>query len=185
MLDAAVEVFARSGYHAAGVEEIAEISGISKPMVYLYFGSKENLFMACIRRETERLMNKLGQSVETEKTPQDQLRAGLHGFLMFVHKHRQAWSVLYRQARAQGGVVSDDVAQMRSNMVGLIIHLLDNAASDSKEVRDGQIAVAAHALVGASESLADWMLDHPEANPDEVAEDLVRLCWPGLADILS
>jgi AcrR family transcriptional regulator len=56
MLDAAVTVFSRRGYHAAVVDEIAEVAGISKPMVYAYLGSKEELFIACLHREGTRLI---------------------------------------------------------------------------------------------------------------------------------
>jgi AcrR family transcriptional regulator len=46
MLDAAVKVFSRRGFHAANMDEIAERSGVSKPMVYAYHGTKEELFVA-------------------------------------------------------------------------------------------------------------------------------------------
>ncbi|MFD6734770.1 TetR/AcrR family transcriptional regulator, partial [Micromonospora aurantiaca] len=43
MLDAAVKVFSRRGFHAASMDEIADDAGISKPMVYAYLGTKEEL----------------------------------------------------------------------------------------------------------------------------------------------
>ena len=59
MLDAAVRVFSQRGYHAASVDEIAETAGISKPMVYAYLGTKEELFTACLHREGIRLIEAL------------------------------------------------------------------------------------------------------------------------------
>ncbi|GAB3948945.1 hypothetical protein GCM10027614_46930 [Micromonospora vulcania] len=56
MLDAAVKVFSRRGFHAASMDEIAEDAGISKPMVYAYLGTKEELFVACLHREGTRMM---------------------------------------------------------------------------------------------------------------------------------
>src|SRR5204862_679616 len=44
MLDAAVAVFSAAGYHAASMDEISGRAGISKPMVYAYLGTKEELF---------------------------------------------------------------------------------------------------------------------------------------------
>ena len=49
MLDAAGRAFARDGYHAASMDEIARAAGISKPMLYNYFGSKEGLYVAYVR----------------------------------------------------------------------------------------------------------------------------------------
>ena len=51
MLDAAVRTFGQRGYRAASMDEIADLAGVSKPLVYLYLNSKEDLFTACIRRE--------------------------------------------------------------------------------------------------------------------------------------
>src|SRR2546426_4993440 len=56
MLDAAVAVFAERGYHGASMDEIAAGAGGTKPMVYSYFGSKEDLYLACIDHAGTRLM---------------------------------------------------------------------------------------------------------------------------------
>ncbi|MEV7895450.1 helix-turn-helix domain-containing protein, partial [Streptomyces cyaneofuscatus] len=44
MMDAAVQTFGQRGYRAASMDEIAELAGVSKPLVYLYLHSKEDLF---------------------------------------------------------------------------------------------------------------------------------------------
>ena len=54
MLDAAVEMFSRNGYHETSMDVIAAEAEISKPMLYLYYGSKEELFGACLNRELSR-----------------------------------------------------------------------------------------------------------------------------------
>lgn len=58
ILDAALPVFARYGFHAASMEEIAARAGVSKGTVFLYFDSKEALFMDAIRRVVEPLLKK-------------------------------------------------------------------------------------------------------------------------------
>src|SRR2546428_13985678 len=47
MLRAAADVFGERGYHGASMDEIAARAGITKPMLYSYFDSKEGLFAAC------------------------------------------------------------------------------------------------------------------------------------------
>ena len=46
ILDAAVRVFSEQGYHDASMDEISDVAGVSKPMIYAYLGSKEDLFAA-------------------------------------------------------------------------------------------------------------------------------------------
>lgn len=183
MLDAAIEVFARRGYHSAGVEEIAEIAGISKPMVYLYFGSKEELFVACIRREADRLMEMITSLVDPQGPPKEQLWNALRGFFGFVSDHSGAWMVLYRQARTQGGPSAREVDTMRRNTVDLIAAMLAQIAGVRKPGE--QAVTAAHALVGSCESLADWMLDTPGTSAETAARRLMRFAWPGLEELME
>ena len=50
VLDAAIKVFARRSYHAAGTAEIAREAGISEPTIYRYFDSKRELYLAALER---------------------------------------------------------------------------------------------------------------------------------------
>ncbi len=69
MMDAAVQTFGQRGYRAASMDEIAELAGVSKPLVYLYLHSKEDLFSACIRREAEALVAAVRAGVDPELPP--------------------------------------------------------------------------------------------------------------------
>jgi AcrR family transcriptional regulator len=179
MLDAAVRVFSRRGYHAAGVDEIAEAAGISKPMVYAYLGSKEELFVACLRREGARLLEAVA-AVATfdDPPPERQLRAGLRAFFEFVAAHREAWSVLYRQGRAQepfAGVITG----MRGQWIEIVAGLLRPGSIVAPDV-----VPAAYAIVGAAESLADWIVDHGAGegtgDPAALAARLSEMVWHGV-----
>ncbi len=202
MLDAAVAVFSRRGYHAAGVDEIAEAAGISKPMVYAYLGTKEELFVACLRREATRLLQAVldasaeeagasageagasageaGASAgEAGVLAEEQLRRGLRAFFGFVGAHRDGWRVLCRQARGQEPFAAE-VAAMRQRMVEAVAVLLARPAGAHAD----DITPIAHALVGAGEAMADWVVDHPTEDPDVTAGRLMNLMWPGIARVL-
>ncbi|MGH8883404.1 MAG: TetR/AcrR family transcriptional regulator, partial [Stackebrandtia sp.] len=153
-------------------------------MVYLYFGSKEELFVACIRREAGRLMEMISDVVEPGESPRDQLWHALRAFFGFVSAHRGAWSVLYLQARNQGGPFAVEAQQMRRDTVVLTSQLLARA-EDVPGPPDEQVGAAAHALVGACESLADWMIDHPDADPEVTAHRVLRFVWPGLSAMME
>ena len=171
MLDAAVAVFSRRGFHAASMDEIAEVAGISKPMVYAYLGTKEELFVMCLHREGTRLMEAIAEAAHLDARPDEQLRGALHAFLGFVADHRDAWSVLYRQARGQE-TFTGVLAHMRDRMIDVVAGLLGGTDPDTM--------LAAHALVGACESVADWLVDNPDADAPTAAGRLMSLLWPGL-----
>src|SRR4029450_13737866 len=84
MLDAAVRVFSRRGYHDASVDEIAEAAGISKPMVYAYPGPKEELFVARRHREGLRLIEAIASAARDQLAPDEQFWRGFRAFFAFV-----------------------------------------------------------------------------------------------------
>jgi AcrR family transcriptional regulator len=186
MLDSAVKVFSRRGYHAASMDEIAEDAGISKPMVYAYLGTKEELFLACLRREVDRLMEAIARVVEPELPPDEQLWRGLRAFFGFVGAHRDGWLMLYRQARGHDPF-ADETTAMRGRIAVVVAGMLGralHAAGRHGQVRDTDLETMAYALVGATESLADWLAEHPEADPEKTATRMMNLAWLGAGQLL-
>ncbi|MGA8115530.1 MAG: helix-turn-helix domain-containing protein, partial [Actinocatenispora sp.] len=114
MMDAAVTIFAQHGYHAASMEDVADRAGISKPMLYLYLGSKEDLFLACIRREAARVLEAVTSVVDDTLPPDQQLWHGLRAFYAVIAEHRDAWTVLHQQAPAHGDPFAAEVAGLRT-----------------------------------------------------------------------
>ena len=184
MLDAAVGVFSAAGYHAASMDDIAERAGISKPMVYAYLGTKEELFIACVHREGTRLMEAIVAATALEVPPDEQLWRGLRAFFTFVGDHRDGWAVLYRQARGQERFAAE-LAEMRARMVEVVAGLLARViAAGGRRPRPAELTPMAYALVGAGESLADWVVDHPSEPPETTATRLMNFVWLGAGELL-
>ncbi|MEH1056981.1 TetR/AcrR family transcriptional regulator [Micromonospora sp. CPCC 206171] len=184
MLDAAVKVFSRRGFHAASMDEIAEDAGISKPMVYAYLGTKEELFVACLHREGTRMMEAIAGAAAPDLPADERLWRGLRAFFGFVGAHRDGWAVLYRQARGSQPFAAE-LATMRARLVEVVAGMLDHALrADGREVSETDLEVVAYALVGATESLADWLADHPEADPEKTATRMMNVAWLGAGQLL-
>lgn len=188
ILDAAVRVFSEHGYHNASMDEVSEVAGVSKPMIYAYLGSKEDLFAACIRREAANLLEAIRRGVrDTDLPPDMQLWHGLRAFFDYVGEQRESWQVLHRQAISQGGPFSDELIAMRGQAISLVDTLLVRTATRQgldEHATNATEALAA-ALVGAAESLADWWLDHPEVPSRLVASRLMNLAWMGFGDLVE
>jgi AcrR family transcriptional regulator len=189
MLDAAVATFARRGYRSASMDEIAVAAGVSKPLVYLYLNSKDELFTACIRREADALKRAVRAAVEPGAPADRQLWGGLLGFFEHTAAHPDGWSVLYAQARTVGEPFADEVAAMRAEIVHFVTGLIAAAARDvrcEEELAERDVAALAHALVGAAESLAGWGAT-AERRPSgrENAATLMNLTWVGLDNLMT
>jgi len=184
MLDAAVRIFSRQGFHEASMDEIAEEAGISKPMVYAYLGSKDDLFLACIHREGTRLLEAIVAEVGDDLPADEQLWRGLRGFFRFVGAHRDGWAVLYRQASGRQPFARD-LAALRARIVEVVAGMFQKVVvAHGGQARESDLTAAAYALVGAAESLADWLADNPGADPDKSAARLMNVTWLGARQLL-
>ncbi|MFF9430250.1 TetR/AcrR family transcriptional regulator [Streptomyces sp. NPDC014746] len=185
MVDAAVRCFARQGYQAASMDGIAELAGVSKPLVYLYLGSKEELFTTVIRQEAGELLAAVAAGVGGPGTPPDErLWAGLLAFFTYAAEHPDSWVVLSRQARTQGEPCAGEAARMRDEIVGFVAGLLGEAAEGAGLVaRD--VDALAQALVGAAESLAAWANETPGVTAKEAASTLMDFAWSGLGNLMK
>ena len=188
MTDAAVTCFARHGYQAASMDEIAELAGVSKPLVYLYLGSKEELFTACIRREAGALLAAVAAGVEDRSRPADeQLWAGLLAFFTYVADHPDAWVVLSRRAWTQGEPFAAEASRMREGIAAFVAGLIGEAARDAhgSEISGRDVDALAQALVGSAESLADWAGLTPGVTAREAAATLMNFAWAGLGNLMK
>ena len=122
MLDAAVEMFSRNGYHETSMDAIAAEAQISKPMVYLYYGSKEELFGACLDRELTRFIDVVRADIDFDQNPKDMLRNTI-GVLEYIDANRASWIVLYTQATSSQAF-AHTVREGRERIVELVSRLL-------------------------------------------------------------
>ncbi len=188
MLDAAVRIFGRRGYMAASMDEIAELAGVSKPLVYLYLNSKEDLFTACIRREAAALTQAVRAGVRPELPADRQLWDGLLAFFAHTIEHPDAWSVLHLQARTHGEPFAAEVAAMREEIVAFATRLIAVAAREAHQDPDlpeHEVAGLAEALMGAAESLAAWANATPGTTARQAAATLMNFAWAGLGNLLE
>jgi len=88
ILEAARRIFASLGYAATNVEAIAKEAGMAKGTVYLYFKSKEEVFVAVFASDLECLTNKTIETMSAAKTFEERLTVFLNLYLPYLH-HNQ------------------------------------------------------------------------------------------------
>ena len=156
------------------MDRIAELAGVSKPMLYAYFDSKQGLYVAYIERTGRDLMERL-RAADSPRAPHAaRLRALICQFLGFVEEHRDGWTVLYHELNAGRPIVSV-VADLRGQIAGEIAAMLAVGTPSWRGLEPPASDAVAHAIVGAGESLANWWLQHPEVARDDVTEWFVAL----------
>jgi AcrR family transcriptional regulator len=181
MVAAAERLFAEHGYHGVSMDQIATASGITKPMLYDYFGSKEGLFLACMERARGRLFGAIGSAVRGAGDAESALRAGIHAFLTVANDQRATWPVLF----GEGGRFNEAASSIRAEQAGLIAQLLRELPGWEREPDAEELDALAHIFVGAAEAVAFWAVERDVRELDRVAGYLMAVLWPVVRELPS
>ncbi|GAA3743038.1 AcrR family transcriptional regulator [Spinactinospora alkalitolerans] len=120
--------------------------------------------------------------------PERRLWEGLRSFFHFVAEHRDSWAVLYQQARVSGEPFSSDVVRARRRVMEEVDALAVRATTlpcGRRVISAKDADVVAHVVVGAADSLTDWLLDHPEESPETLALRVMNLAWVGMQRLIE
>jgi AcrR family transcriptional regulator len=177
MIAVAEEIFAERGYQATSMDEVAERVGVSKPMIYEYFGSKEGLLVACIRAARAELLTATMASVEGVGSAEEALRRGLVAFFEFTDSHRRSWKLLQAEASVAGPNAVDEIEAVRQQQTSVNATLF---ASFLPDLPQTELEAYAEIVVGACERLSLWYVAREDVRAEEAAELIMRLVWFGL-----
>jgi AcrR family transcriptional regulator len=176
MLDAAVQMFSVNGYHETSMDAIAAEAEISKPMLYLYYGSKEDLFGACLDRELGRFVDAVRADINFSQSPKDLLGNAIGSFMRYIDSNRASWIVMYTQA-ISSTAFAHTVREGREQIIELVAELMRAGSRTPRS--DAEYQMMAVALVGAGEAMAN-RLSTGDIGVDEAAELMIDLFWHGL-----
>lgn len=173
LLELAEGLFSERGYAGASMDELARSAGVTKPVVYDVFGSKEGLYLACVERSAAQLRDAVAAATRAAEGVEPKLRAGVLAFLRFAVEHRVAWDVLFL---TPDGRFADEAQSIRRRQAALVAELFAEEAAVDPIALDATVAV----VNGGSEALAGYAFEHPETPLDELADLFVALIAPGL-----
>ena len=169
-------VFAKRGYEATSVEEIADKAKVSKPIVYEHFGGKEGLYAVVVDREMDYVVRRIAEAISTG-TPRERVERAALAFLMYVKDHPDGFAVLAHDApitSARGGMsgMLNDVAERVGDVFATAFK---EAGYDAKAA-----PIYAHALIGMVTFVGQWWTDVRKPPVEEVANHIAALAWMGL-----
>jgi AcrR family transcriptional regulator len=176
IVQAATEIFGARGFAATSVADVAERAGISKPLVYQYFGSKEGLFRACLHRAGDILAGEMERIARGEAVGLERALRTLQGTFALLEPQPWIWRLFFDQTVPQGeegiaaeiALYADRVAGLAAEGVGEMMRLAGN---------DDPLDISALTAVWMSvaDSLVTWWLDHPEESAEAMTQRCVRL----------
>ena len=147
ILDVALAVFTERGFREASMDAVAERAGITKPVLYTHFGSKDGLLLACIARARAELLEVTTAAAAAASGPQDMLRSGTLAFFRYLEEREAAWTLLCSESTVAGEALEGIRAQ-QSDFIALLL------AAQAPGVDPQRLAGWAQVIGGAGERRA-------------------------------
>jgi AcrR family transcriptional regulator len=181
VLDAALALFVRNGYEGTSMEAIAGAAGVSKPVVYDCFPSKERLFTELMAREEGRVMGQIVAAIPADPDLDDiegTLTRGMTAFLQAVAESPDAYRVILLGEGGSNAAVERRVRRGRQRLVRVLAELARPLVEGPD--RERRALLAGHAVAAVAESGARAMLDGDGGwDPDELGRELGRMAARG------
>ncbi|MEU2390197.1 TetR/AcrR family transcriptional regulator [Streptomyces sp. NPDC007369] len=179
ILAAATEEFGTRGYAGASLAAIAARVGVTKTLLHQYFGTKEDLYIACLVPVGDRLLGAVRAAMEaggtgTGTAPHTPLRV-LHGIFTALEGQREAWFVLYDPSLPADGGAARRAADFRSP----IDRLAAEGTADVLRTAGSTDPLDADALTyvwrDLVSTLVRWWVKHPGESPEAMTQRCARL----------
>ena len=180
----ALELFARRGYRATTMDDIAEAAGVTKPLLYQHFSSKRALYLELVDSIAQDLLTAIGRAVMQADGPRQQVELGFAAYFQLVISHETEFRLLYGRDHADDQELGRALRTVE-DAIAEAIHPLIAAGLDDDHRR-----LLAYGIVGMAEGASRRFMAQREASGadrDEEAQKLARrmadLAWAGLRSV--
>lgn len=170
-------LFARKGYEAVSVEEIASEAAVSKPVVYEHFGGKEGLYAVIVDREMNRLLERITTSL-TGDNPRLLLEQAGTALFDYIENDTDGFRILVRDSPASASGFDSLILEVAVR----VDHVLATQFR-ARGFNPKLSTMYAQMLVGMVAHTGQWWLDARKPKKREVVAHLVNLAWNGLGHL--
>jgi AcrR family transcriptional regulator len=178
---AATEVFAERGYHGASIEEIARRSGVTPPVLYDHFASKQALYRTLLESHFAGLREVWRQNFLGDDPPELRISRSFDAWFAYIETHPFAGRMLFRETTGDAEVAAmhaEVAAASRAAVMPLVeaepgtLDLAEAAAAQTMEM-------TWEVLRGVLQGLAMWWYEHPDVPREQVVAVAMNSLWFG------
>lgn len=181
LLDVALETFAANGFHGTSMNDVAEAAGVTKPVLYQHFASKDALYNELVDEMGARLEEAIMADVAQAAGPRQQVEAGFRAYFRWSIGQGAAFQVLFSDRNRTDPALAGAVARVEAMVADRVASLIE-----IEGLSDDERHVLALGVVGIAESTSrHWLrLGLGEGTEsDAFADQVATLAWSGLRGI--
>lgn len=181
LLTCAALAFARDGFEHVSMQQIADLAGVTKPVIYGLFDSKDDLFIAVIDRTADEMAVRVETAVASRG--ESQLEPGVRAYLEHLQTRRRLWGQLLA---SNSSAVADAVNRMRDRQAAVVTAAILRGYEDlGLEADPRQAEALAQFIMGATDAVARWWSRRDDLDIDDIVAFVVAAAGPALASIRS
>ncbi|MGO2035701.1 MAG: TetR/AcrR family transcriptional regulator [Brevibacterium sp.] len=175
LVGVARSVFATRGYRTTSMDMIAESAGVSKPVLYQHFASKQDLYLALIDDSAAQLDSALASALESTTDPHEKVRATYRSYFDFVVSHREEFVILFNS-----DVYEPEAQQRIRNLRERSASRIVAALKDHAELADAEAALLCRTLIGTAEVVVKQLESAGDLDVEATVTLLTQMSWGGL-----
>ncbi|WP_433622018.1 TetR/AcrR family transcriptional regulator [Nocardia sp. CA-120079] len=159
LLDIAEKLFTEWGFEGVTIEDIARAANVTRPVVYQRYGSKDAVFVACVRRAREQCEQMVFDRVAAARDNLTaRIKAGSAAYCDIITTDPRRFNLLFTTSANLEGPLAEELRGLRQNSINATIEMARPYAPDLKEEA---LTAFAYAVSGIGEQLGRWLLANP------------------------
>lgn len=174
ILDSALTIFSRKGYHDSKLDEIVQESGTSKGSIYFHFPNKERLFLALVDQFADLLEKRVTEAIAPMPPGMERVRVALETTLETFGKYRRPAKILLVQAVGLGSAFEEKRNEINGRFAQLIQSYLQEAI-DNGDVEPIDAEMVSHVWMGGIYNVVIRWVYTGEPEPQRMLDTLVPL----------
>jgi len=191
LFEVALSLFAKHGYAAATMDDIAEAAGVTKPLVYQHFDSKRALYLELMDVFSRELVTRIVKATANAQGPRQQVEQGFAAYFELMLSNEEAFRLLYGRDAPDDPELGESLRRVEETLAQAIDPLIDAGLDPEHRL------LLAHAVVGMAEGASRHWLDarrdegvvpkvtdgQRDAEAQRLAARLADFAWAGLRQV--
>jgi len=181
ILEAAVKVFARQGFHQSTVAQIAREAGVADGTIYLYFKNKDDILVQFFSFRTKQVFESFREEVDRAETSSDKLRNLVRRHLAEFQRDRDGAVVYQVETHQNSRLVETQIKEMSKMYRDLISEIVEQGQQEGTIRKDLYVGLVKRFIIGAvDEVINTWLHSNEEYDLVSMADPLVELFIKGI-----
>lgn len=178
---AATELFAERGYQGASIDEIARRSGVTPPVVYDHFASKQDLYRCLLERHFAELRQVWREHFVGDDPPEQRVARSFDAWFAYIEAHPFAGRMLFRDTTGDPKIEAMHQEVAASSRAAIMALFASDPGAEKvigPEVEQG-LEMAWIVMRGVLQGLAMWWYEHPSVPRQRVVATAMNALWIG------